>query len=132
MTTNNNVALPELAATTDKHGTRLEKPRQLRQNSRTAPKGCKDEDNSIAWLEVAVTTSEGDEQPRDQRQRTAWDRGDRHGAQHGEEHQSNLLAQPQLHAKNLRDEQHHAALVQRRAAHVHGRAEREDEPGCRG
>ncbi len=69
MTTNNNVALPELAATTDKHGTRLEKPRQLRQNSRTAPKGCKDEDNSIAWLEVAVTTSEGDEQPRRPRQR---------------------------------------------------------------
>ena len=40
-----------------------------------------------------------------------------------------MLRQTEVHPEDLRDEQNHAAFEQRGAAHVHGRPERQDEPG---
>ena len=56
-------------------------------------------------------------------------RGDGDGGQHREQQQRDLLREPELDAEDLRDEQHDAALVERRAPHVHRRAERQHEAG---
>ena len=71
--------------------------------------------------------AKGDEQARDQRQRAAGDASHRHGAEHGEQQQGDLLAHREVDAKHLGNEQHDAALVERGAAHVHRGAERQHE-----